>query len=165
MPDIKGKIQRKFMAHYLDASMNNTQTNYVRLGADLEEYNVEMNPNVEKKNNILGEVSVTLDSYQPQASVTPYYAVKGDKMFETLQAIIDDRKVLDDLQTTSVEVQLWNPVSEEENTFVAYRDNAIVEVTSYGGNTTGYQIPFNVHLTGGRVKGKFNVSTKTFTAE
>ena len=31
-------------------------------------------------------------------------------------------------------------------------------------DTTGYQIPFNVHYTGVKTTGTFNVSTKTFTA-
>ena len=30
--------------------------------------------------------------------------------------------------------------------------------------STGYQIPFNVHYTGVKTKGTFNISTKTFTA-
>ena len=40
-----------------------------------------------------------------------------------------------------------------------------IEISSYGGDTTGYQIPFNVHYTGVKTKGTFNASTKTFTAE
>ena len=36
------------------------------VGCDLEEFNVKMNANVETKNNIIGDTSVTLDScYQP----------------------------------------------------------------------------------------------------
>ena len=34
----------------------------------------------------------------------------------------------------------------------------------FGGDTTGYQIPFTIHYTGEKVKGTFNVSTRTFTA-
>ena len=48
---------------------------------------------------------------------------------------------------------------------MAYREEVIIEVSSYGGDTTGYQIPFNVHHTGNRVKGKFVLATKTFTAD
>lgn len=160
-----GKIKRQWMANYIDSAAPATaKPVYVRLGDDLEEYNVEMNANVETKNNILGETSVALDSYQPQASVEPYYAVIGDPMFERLQAIVDERQTLDDLKTSVVEVHLWEEVSEAAGTFVAYKEDAIIEVSSYGGDTTGYQIPFNVHHTGNRVKGTFDVSTKTFTA-
>ena len=150
-----GKIKRKWMAHYIDAALPSaSKAEYSRLGKDLEEYIVEMNANVETKNNIWGETSVNLDSYQPQASADPYYAEIGD-----------ERQTLDDLKTSVVEVHLWEPVEAADGTYVAYKEDAIIEVSSYGGDTTGYQIPFNVHHTGNRVKGKFVLATKTFTAD
>lgn len=163
-PTAGQKIKRQFMAHYINAAAPGEDVSYVLLGDDLEEYNVEMNANVETKNNILGKTSVTLDSYQPQSSADPYYAVMGDPMFERLQAIIDERQTLDDLTTTTVEVHLWDE-AETSGTYVAYQEEAIIEVSSYGGDYSGYQIPFNVHHTGNRVKGTFVLATKTFTAD
>lgn len=43
------KIERKYLAHYIDSSFNGTAANYVRLGKDLEEYAIEMNPDSETK--------------------------------------------------------------------------------------------------------------------
>ena len=158
------KIARKLMAHFIDAAITGTAA-YARLGQDLEEYTTEMSANVNTTKNILGETSTAIDSYEISASVEPYYAVDGDALFTRLQAIIDDRKTLDDLNTTVVEVHLWDEVEASPGTYVAYKENAVIEVTSYGGDTTGYQIPFNVHYTGGRVKGTFTLATKTFTAD
>lgn len=158
------KIARKLMAHYVDSSITTTPA-YSRLGKDLEEYTIEMNANVETKKNILGDASTSIDSYEPQASVEPYYADDTDPMHAKLQSIIDERKTLDDLKTTVVEVHLWEDVEGSEGTFVAYREDAIIEVVSYGGDNTGYQIPFNLHHIGNRVKGKFVVATKSFTAD
>ena len=154
------KIKRKFMAHYVGIGEEPT---YTRLGADLEEYTIELNPNVETKTNILGETTTTIDSYQPQSSVEPYYAIEGDELFTWLQNCIDTRATLDDLKVKTLEVHLWE--EDGTGTFVAYQEDAVVEITSYGGDTTGYQIPFNLHNTGNRVKGKFALATKTFTAE
>lgn len=163
-PVVTGKIKRKFMAHFINTSAPGAaDEKYELLGDDLEEYNVEMNANIETKNNILGESPVTLDSYQPQASVEPYYAKVGSSLFERLQAIIDERQTLDDLKTDVVEVHLWK--SAASGSYEAYKEEAIIEVSSYGGDYTGYQIPFNLHYTGIRTKGAFNPSTKTFTAE
>lgn len=159
-----GKIARKLMAHFIDASTTSTPS-YVRLGKDLEEYTVEMGANVNTTKNILGETSTAIDSYEPNASVEPYYAVEEDALFDRLQDIIDNRKTLDELNTTVIEVHLWEEDESTPGTFVAYREDAVIEVVSYGGDTTGYQIPFNVHLTGNRVKGTFNLSTKAFTAD
>ena len=66
------KIERKYMAHYLNAAFSSENPSYVRLGADLEEYSPELSANVEKKSNILGQTSVTIDSYQKQGEVSPY---------------------------------------------------------------------------------------------
>lgn len=158
------KIERKYMAHYLNATFgSDTGTaNYVRLGADLEEYSPELSANVEKKQNILGQTSVTIDSYQKQGEVSPYYAEKGDALFEKLQAIIDGDLVLDNLKTDIVEVKLWEP--DTSSAFPAVKEDCYIEVSSYGGDTTGYQIPFNVHYTGIKTKGTFNPTTKAFTA-
>ena len=84
---------------------------------------------------------------------------------ERLQGIIDERQTLDDLKTTVVEVHLWESASGAAGSYVAYREDVIIEVSSYGGDTTGYQIPFNVHHTGNRVKGTFALETKTFTPD
>lgn len=161
---ITGKIARKWMAHFIDAATTGT-ANYVRLGTDLEEYTVEMNANVETKRNILGDASTIIDGYEPQASVEPYYAVVGEPLYERLQKIADERLTHDALKTTVVEVHLWEEDPVESGSFVAYREDAIIEVVSYGGDTSGVQIPFNIHHVGNRVKGTFDVGTKTFTAD
>ena len=163
MAEVTGKIARKWMAHFINASVVPETPNYVRLGSDLEEYTVEMNANVNTTQNILGEVSTTIDGYEPQSAVEPYYATIGDPLHARLQTIVDDRLTLDGLKTKVVEVHLWEEVSA--GVFVAYREDAIIEVVSYGGDTTGYQIPFNLHHVGNRVKGTFTVASKTFTPD
>ena len=156
------KIERCYMAHYLNAGFG-AEANYCRLGADLEEYSPELSANVEKKSNILGQNSVVINSYQKQGEVSPYYAQAGDPLFEKLQAIVDGDLVLDDLKTDIVEVKLWGEVSG--SSYPAVKEECYIEVVSYGGDTTGYQIPFNVHYTGVKEKGAFDVKTKKFTAE
>ena len=154
------KIQRKYMAHYLNAGFAAEEAAYVRLGRDLEEYAPELNANVEKKTNILGQTSVVIDSYEKQGEVAPFYAEEGDPLFEKLQAILDGDLVLDELKTDIVEVKLWD---ENEGAYPTVREECYVEIVSYGGDTTGYQIPFNVHYTGVKTKGTFAPDTCTFT--
>lgn len=156
-------IARKLLAHFINAAPSSAdEPDYVRLGKDLEELNVELNPEIESKKNILGEMSVKLSSYEAQSSVEPYYADKDDALYSFLQDIIDNRKVLDDCKTDVVEVHLWEEASPE-GAFKAYRESCIIEPTQYGGDTTGYQIPFNIHYLGDRVEGIFDTATKTFT--
>lgn len=124
---------------------------------------------VRPKKNILGEVSTVISSYEATGSVEPYYAYKDDEIYLFLQDIIDNRKVLDDLKTDTVEVHLWESVTgengEESTVFVAYKETVVIEITSYGGDINGYQIPFTVHYQGDRIKGKLDISAKTFTPD
>ena len=122
-----------------------------------------MSANIEKKTNSLGNETVSIDSYQTQGEVSPYYAEESDPLFEKLQAIIDGDLVLDDLKTDIVEVKLWG--KDTAGAYPAVREECYIEIVSYGGDTTGYQIPFNVHYTGVKTRGTFNPTTKAFTAE
>ena len=156
------KIERKYLAHFINTAAPTAEAaNYERLGQDLEEFSPELSAQVDKKKNILGETSVVISSYEKSASVEPYYAEKDSALFTRLQAIIDDQQVLDQLKTDVVEVKLWE--QEEDGSYPAIKEEAHIEVSSYGGDTTGYQIPFTLHFTGVRTKGTFNVTTKTFT--
>ena len=152
------KIERKYLAHYINCAESGTAV-YERLGKDLEEYSPELSAQVDTKKNILGENSVLISGYEKTGAVSPYYAEIGSPLFDRLQAIIDDQLVLDDLKADVVEVKLWE---EKDGKFPASREEVIIEITSYGGDTTGYQIPFKLHYTGNKVKGTFDVATKTF---
>lgn len=156
-------IERRLMAHYINASETSSTDTYCRLGQDLEEYSPSMSAQVDSKKNILGETSVKLSSYEKTGSVEPYYADENDPMFLRLQKIIDNDLVLDDLKTDVVDVHLWKQDTNGEYEAIKYP--CIIEVTSYGGDTTGYQIPFTLHYTEKGIHGTFNVTTKTFTAE
>ena len=161
------KIERRYMAHYIDAALPGASGGpaYVRLGKDLEEYLAEMSAEVEKKHNILGETSVLLTSYEKNGTVEPYYAEQGDPLFERLQDIADNMRVLDECASTLVDVHLWEEAAKDSGAFKAVRWEVVIEVASTGGDSTGYQIPFNLHYTGGRTFGSFDPKTKTFTPE
>ena len=156
------KIERKYLAHFINTAKSD-QAVYERLGKDLEEFSAELSAQVETKKNILGETSVVISGYEKTGAVEPYYAEEGSGLFRVLQSIIDEGKVLDDVKTVVVEVKLWE--GKDGTSFPASKEEAYIEVTSYGGDTTGYQIPFTLHYTGAKQKGTFDVSTKVFTAE
>lgn len=171
MPEtVVGKIARKFMAHFLDSTFGGSTPAWYRLGKDLEEYNVDLNPDTESKKNILGETTFIHNGYEPSSESEPYYARVGDALFEKLQAIVDDRKTDDSLKTYALEVHLWDGTTTGEGanavtTYTAYREDCYVTPTSYGGDTSGYQIPFTVSYVGNRTKGTYNPTTGTFTAD
>ncbi len=160
--EVTGKIARKYMAHFLDASFGGSTAEWYRLGEDLEEYSVDMNPDTEVKKNILGNTTFNHNGYEPSADSDPFYARVGDKLFEKLQNIVDTQANDDTCKTSALEVHLWD--GDAENGYVAYKQDCYVVPTSYGGDTSGYQIPFQVNYVGEKIKGLYKPDTKTFTA-
>ncbi|MCD8371796.1 MAG: hypothetical protein LUD27_00650 [Clostridia bacterium] len=152
-------MERKYLAHYLDASFNGDTVNYVRLGKDLEEYNEELNPDVEVIKNILGEQRVRHNGYEVQSEVDPYYAEEGDALYEKLAEIANERLTGEDVLTTKVDV-----LFDSEGTVLwAYRETVAVIPNSIGGDTSGVQIPFTIYNAGSRTAGTWDPDAKTFT--
>lgn len=139
------KIERKYLAHFIDAGFGGA-SNWVRLGKDLEEYNIEMNPEIETKKNILGESSSGVKGYEPQATLDTYYAYEGDPLYEQLFSIVNNRSTGSQCVTKVCDVLL-----NTDGTIVsAWQEDAIVVPTSVGGGTEGMNIPFEVHYSGSR---------------
>ena len=139
---ITGKIDRKYMAHMIDSGSlcHGEAEGWELLGEDLEEYNIELNPETD-----------------------PYYARTDSVLSTKLQEIIDNRYKDDNCKTSALEVHMWE--GDEETGYVAWKQACYVVPTSYGGDTSGYQTPFSVHYVGERVKGKYSAKTKKFTAD
>lgn len=161
-------VERKYLAHYLDAKFDKTyaKAEYVRIGKNLEEYNEELNPDVEVTKNILGEQSVVHSGYEVQADIDPfYYEDYDDSLSNKIMEIVNTRATGDKCKTSMVDVLLKPGATEDvEPTVVwAYREDVYVIPNSAGGDTSGIQTPFTVYKAGNRVKGSFDLSTKTFT--
>lgn len=161
-------LERKYLAHFVDAAFDLTgaATNYVRLGDHLDDLTVNMNPTVETSSNILGETSAMLNGYDVSASVTPYYVSHDEALSEKLMEIIDNELTGDAVKTTVVDVWLKPGATPDAAPEVvkAIRREVIVAVQSFGGNTSGVQIPFNLSGAKNRTKGMFDLETKKFTA-
>lgn len=154
------ELKRQYLGHYVDASTTNTP-DYEMLGDGIEEMNIEMGANVQKTRDITGKTKTFIDGYEKSQAVEPYKADSNSNMFKRLQDIADENKTLDDLNTTVIDVHLWETANN--NSYPAVRENAVIELTSYGGDTSGYQLPFTLHRTGVITKGTFDVTNKSFT--
>ena len=112
---------------------------------------------------MLGNTTFNHNGYEPSGDADPFYARVGDKLFERLQKIVDEQANDDTCKTSSLEVHLWE--GDAESGYTAYKQDCYVVPTSYGGDTSGYQIPFSVNYVGEKVKGTYKPSDKTFTAD
>lgn len=161
-------IERKCYFHFIDSAFQKmtsedgtppNNTNYVRLGKHLEQYQEELNPQVNVFNNILGEQIVIHTGFQVSSTAEPYYAERNDPLWEKLQKIANERINGDGCETTRIDGLL----DENGDVEWAYIESCIVTPTSMGGDTSGVQVPFQVHNNGNRHRVNFNIATKTAT--
>lgn len=156
------KLERKAYATYLDASFGEGSESWFLIGKDIEDMSVELNPDTETVKNILGETSVKDNGYEPSMSADPYYANPDDSIYPKLKAIAMERLKGDDCKTKILEV-IINP--SDSGSHEAYEEDVIVKPQSYGGDTSGFAIPFDVMFDGNRKKGTATITggNPTFT--
>lgn len=158
------KLNRKAHALYVDASMNGVTTDWYLIGKDIEELSIDLGPQVDTVENILGETSVRDNGYQPAISAEPYYADPAENIYEPLVDIAMNRKKGDDCKSKYLEVIIADP---EDTEHIAWQEDCILKPTSVGGDTSGLAIPFSIYPNGNRKQGKVTITggKPTFTAD
>lgn len=146
------KLEREALMHYLDASFKKTaeSAEWAILGDDIEEMSVELNPDTEQKKTILGKTKTTDNGYAPSMSADPFYADPSSKLYPKLRSIALDRLKGEECKTLMLEVIVEDTSAAKH---LAYVQEVMVKPQSYGGNTTGVNIPFDVADDGDRTKG------------
>ncbi len=163
------KIERKYLAHFVDANFNpdadslgtNDTLSYVRLGKDLESFAIELNPQVEVRKNILGEQNVVHNGYESQSSADTFYCYYGDPLYENLLEVANERLTGDGCRTTRIDALFH---LNDSNALVcdwAYREDCWLVPQSVGGDTSGVQIPFTIYDNGNRVAGTMAQNAQT----
>lgn len=157
------KLKRKCLAHYLDSTFGGSGTpKWFLVGKDIEEMNVELNPDVETKKNILGESLAEDNGYTPSIEADPYYANPDDEIYEKLLDIAMNRREGDECKTQLLEVIIEDPTAEAHKAWI---EDVILKPKSYGGSSY-VNIPYDIYFAGNRQEGTVAIANKvpTFTA-
>lgn len=163
-----GSIKRKEFQLFADVAETPATPIWEIIGDKVEEMSLAMNPNVTTVTDVLGNTTTALDKYEVQTDVSPMRAKKESKLFGILYGIVKDEKTLSDVERTFLAVNVFDTSTvtdgeEEKTVYAAWTQKAVVAVQSYGGNTEGLDLPFNIHWTGPKTHGTFDPQTKTFT--
>lgn len=146
------KLARAALGHYLDSTFANVAAtaSWFKIGVDIEDLSVSLNPDVQTIKNVFDESRVTDNGYEPTMDADPYYANPGEALYPKLRDIALGRKRGDDCKTLILEV-----IAEDtaDTNHLAYIEEVIVKPQSYGGATGGVNIPFNIAFNGNRKKG------------
>lgn len=157
------KLKRSAHAFYVRSG---STAEWQIVGKDIDDMSVDMNGSFETTHNILDEVSVNDTGYEPQVSVTPYYANPEDAIYDYLLDLALNRKSGDECTGQYLEVIVENSTATSHK---AWLENCKFEIVSYGGDTNGFQIEYNVLPNGNRQEGTATIAsdtnkTPTFTA-
>lgn len=168
-PNPLGKLKRSALLHYIATNFDFTATTptaataatWYLIGKDVEDLSVELNADVEQTKNILDEINVNDNGYEPSIDVDTYYATPTDgDIYTKLKDIMMNRKTGDDCRTYILEVI----VDTDGSSHAAWVEEVIVKPSSYGGAVGGVRIPFNISFAGNRQQGTvtFNNKVPTF---
>lgn len=152
------KLKRKAHRYYTRAKSTDA---WFLVGRGLEELSVEMNGSFEQKTDVTGETTTSDKGYAPQASVSPYYADPNDgAWYEFLKDLALNRKSGDDAKAELMEVLIEDTEAASHD---AWKENCRIEIVSYGGDTSGFQIAYNIWSDGERAEGSATYSGNTPT--
>lgn len=150
------KLAREALMHYIDSSFGTDTATWFLIGKDIDDMSVELNPDTETTKNILGETTVKDNGYEPSMSADPYYANPEDSIYKKLVDIAMNRIKGDKCKTHILEVIIKDTV---ETTHQAWVEDVIVKPQSYGGDTSGVSIPFDVLFDGNRKEGTVTITS------
>ena len=158
------KLKRSAHLLYVDASMGGTTPSWYLVGKDIEELTVDLGADTETVKNILDETSVQLNGFEPSIEASPYMCNPDDAIYAPLKACAMGR-VMDDehCKTKFLEVIVEDT---EDTSHSAWQQDCYLIPQSVGGDTSGFQIPFNILPDGPRIAGTATLANRvpTFTA-
>lgn len=159
-----GKLPRKCLMHFIDASFGGNSPSWFLLGKDIEDMSVEMNPDTEETTNILDETTTTDNGYKPSISADSYMLNPDDALYAKIKDIMMNRKSGGDCKTKILEVIVEN--TDASDSQPAWTEDVIVKPASYGGPTGGVSVPINISFDGNRKEGTvtFSSGVPTFAA-
>lgn len=144
------KLKRSAYLLYIDSTFGGSTPEWFLIGKDTDELSTELNPDVSQVKNILDETSVQDNGYEPTIDVSAFYANPEDSIYPKVEDITMNRKTGDECRTKVLEVIIKDTSDTDHSAWV---QDAIVKPTSYGGDTSGFQIPFTVYFDGTRTEG------------
>lgn len=153
------KLTRGAYRTFLDSTFGGEGTpKWWRIGKDMEEMSVELNPDTSSVKNIWDETSVQDNGYEPSVDADPYYANPTDEIYPKLLGIAMNRLKGDACRTQILEVMVEDTKAEQHK---AWTEDVVVKVTSYGGDTAGVNMPFTVMFDGNRKEGYVTIEDGT----
>lgn len=134
---------------------------WVPFGEDNDELTRELNNEIDATKNVLGTTNIDHTAGAQTTEIDPI-AIRGN---DTLSAILylmfkygltGDKATLQCMEVTLADKQT-------DGSYGAFTESAVVDLKSWGGDTTKLNGPITLNWKGDRVHGTFSPTTKEFT--
>ncbi len=156
-----GKIKRSQLAMFLNTGTKQAPA-WSLIGEGVTEQTINYNPQTSDEVYVHQDSGTTdVESYKPNIP-TPMTAYAGDDVFEFVDDIRKNRKVLADARSEICIVYLYDtPVADA---YPAEMNDCSIQVDDFGGpGGESAKLNFTINLIGDPVVGTFDPTTKTFT--
>lgn len=134
---------------------------WVPFGSDNEEITRSMNNETEAKKNVLGETNISHTSGAQTTEIDPI-AIRGNDVLSYVLYLMFKYNLTGDKATLQC-MEVTYADKDTDGNYGAFTESAIVDLKSWGGDTTKINGPITLNWLGDRVHGKFNATTKTFS--
>lgn len=141
---------------------NTTDPIWVPFGEDNEEITRELNNEVEAKKNVLGRTKINHTKGPQTTEIDPITIRGNDALSKILYMMYKYDLVGDKANLQCMEVTYAD--KQSTGTYGAFRETAVVDLKSWGGDTTGLNAPVTLNWKGDKEHGTFSTATKKFTA-
>lgn len=135
---------------------------WVPFGEDNDEITRELNNEIDAKKNVLGKTNIDHSGGAQTTEIDPV-AIRGNDVLSAIlylmfkYGLTGDKAKLQCMEVTLADKQ-------SDGSYGAFTEDAIVDLKSWGGDTTKLNGPITLNWTGNKVHGTFSASTKAFTA-
>ena len=156
------KIKRSEIQTFIDTTPTTTAT-YSLIGDGVPSGKIAYNPKTESVTYIHQDnASVSVEGYAPTMAVEQV-AIAGDAIYEYIDELRKARAVLDDAETTIVNV--WMYESGGPTAYPAEQQSVCIAIDDFGGDGgVAAKLNYTIYYIGDPIPGTFNASTKAFTA-
>ena len=152
--NLTGKLERRNIMYFAAFPVASGSLQWEVLGVDNDDLSKELNPDVTRGKNVLGESTFRHLGYEPEISVDPWYADTDSKLYSGLKAAAIEEKY-DDASIKGWFIEAAMLQAGEDGTADAgklkgtgYKRRAYIVPQSTGGDTAGLGIPFTVDPVG-----------------
>lgn len=142
--------------------------NWVPFGEDNDEITREINDEIDSKKNVLGKVSIDHSSGAQTTEIDPI-ALRGNDVLSAILYLMykydlkGDKATLQCMEVTLADKQEITSGQTTTTVYGAFTESAVVQLNSWGGDTSKLNAPIVLNWKGDKTHGTFNPTTKTFT--